>query len=211
MLLVPQAVEGETREESAEKSAEGITLGIRQRNSSSGAARERLPVRSTRGAGPGCLSRAAAPPAPHPSAAPGDRGLLEQYVVQISRERHRASTGEPSAPRQPRLRRELLPGTSACRWSPAETGEQGRGESRRTVLVRHSWSLTQRVSDLLVPMLSLSPSLCPRHSLLAGRGQSVYPRKLLESQQHPCSSRTTHTYFLRACGKKPLPPTDTRG
>lgn len=149
------------REESVEKSAEGITLRIRQRNSSP-AARERLLVRGTRGVGPGCLSRAAAPPAPTSSAAPEDRELLEQYMVEISSERHRMSTGEPSAPRQPRLRQELLPGTSACCWTRAGTGEQGRGERRRTVLVRHSWKLMQHVSDLLVPVLSsLSPLLLP--------------------------------------------------
>lgn len=136
---------------------------------------------------------------PTSSAAPEDRGLVEQHVVQISSEMHRASTSEPSAPRQPRLRQELPPGTSACCWSRAETGEQGRGEHGRTILVWHSWKLMQHVSDLLVPMLSsLSPSLCSHRSLLAGRDQTVYLKKLLESQQHPCPSTTTHTHFHSA-------------
>lgn len=67
------------------------------------------------------------------------------------------STGEPSAPPQPWLRQELLLGASACCWTRAQTGEQGRGERRGeclTILGRHSWKLMQHVSDLLVPMLS---------------------------------------------------------
>lgn len=116
-------------------------------------------------------------------------------MVQNSSERHQLSKHQrASAPRQPWLRRELLPGTSACCWTQAQTGEQGRGECRRTILVRHFWKLIQHVSDLLVPVLSsLSPSLCFCCSLLAGRGQTIFLRKLLESQQHPCPSKTTHT------------------
>lgn len=46
------------REESVEKSAEGITLSASDRGiPPSGAGQERLLVRSTQGAGPGCLSR----------------------------------------------------------------------------------------------------------------------------------------------------------
>lgn len=46
------------REESVEKSAEGITLSASERGiPPSGAAQERLLVRSTGGVGPGCLSR----------------------------------------------------------------------------------------------------------------------------------------------------------
>lgn len=78
-------------------------------------------------------------------------------MVHISCERHRISTAEPSAPPQPQLRQELLPGTSARCWTRAQTGEHGRGERRGqclTTLGRHSWKLMQHVSDLLVPMLS---------------------------------------------------------
>lgn len=46
------------REESAEKSAEGMTLSASDRGiPPSGAGQERLLVRSTRRVGPGCLSR----------------------------------------------------------------------------------------------------------------------------------------------------------
>lgn len=193
-----------------EKSAEGITLSASDRGiPPSGTARERLLV--------GQAARAellhrllpTSPAAPEDLRAAQGAAQLREALTE-----HRRA----SAPRQPRLRRELLPGTSAGCWTRAQTGEQGRGERRRTVPVRHSWKLMQHVSDLLVPMLSsLSPSLCSCHSLLAGRGQSEFPRKLLETQQHPCPSTTTHTHFHSAhrtsSGRaaKPLPPTDSKG
>lgn len=97
-------------------------------------------------------------------------------------------------------------------------GEQGRGECRkdnpgRTLLEARAARFrpvgTNAILSDPFPLLLLWP---PGWQA----GQSVCPRKLLETEQHPCPSRAAHTHFRCAhrtssgCAVRslPLPPTE---